>query len=112
MNKSSHLTGYNAVLGFHASFPPVGGLWTFAKKFMELEIVNIVSGFIGGVAALLGSFLVAYVQHRWATSENEKQRAHDLRLNAAKEKHDKDMQRRAQNINKTGVASMREIGGG
>jgi hypothetical protein len=33
-NKSSHLTGDNVVLGFHASFSPVGGLFAFSKESM------------------------------------------------------------------------------
>ena len=34
-NKSSHLTGDNAALGFQASFSPVGGLWTFSGESAE-----------------------------------------------------------------------------
>lgn len=55
---------------------------------------------------------IAIYQSSFAAKENEKQRAHDVRMNAAKERHDKDMQRREQNIKKTGIASMGEIGGG
>lgn len=85
---------------------------TFARKFMDIDISNLVSGIVGGVIALLGAFLIAYFQYRWAVKENEKQRVHDLRMNDKREKHDKDMQRREQNIRSSGIADRREIGGG
>jgi hypothetical protein len=77
-----------------------------------MDITNIISGLIGSAIGVVSAFLIAIYQSRCAAKENEKQRAHDFRLNAAKEKHDKDMQRREQNIKNTGIASMREIGGG
>jgi gas vesicle protein len=79
---------------------------------MKFDITNFVSGLIGGVIGASASLLAAYLQHQWNRDENEKQRAHEQSLQRARERHDKDMQRREENIRKTGIASRREIGGG
>jgi hypothetical protein len=79
---------------------------------MQIDIANLVSGIIGGLIALLGAFLIAYMQHRWTAKENAKKRALDMQIHQDQKRHDKDMQRRENNIRKTGIASMREIGGG
>ena len=77
-----------------------------------MDITNLISGLIGSAIGVVSAFLIAVYNSKCAAKENEKQRAHDIRMNSAKENHDKDMQRREQNIKKTGIASMREIGGG
>jgi hypothetical protein len=79
---------------------------------MKFEITNFVSGLAGGVIGAFSALATAYVQHRWTKAENEKQRAHERSLQQAREKHDKDMQRRGENYKRSGIPGMREIGGG
>ncbi|MFC5049085.1 hypothetical protein ACFPK9_16015 [Rubritalea spongiae] len=79
---------------------------------MTIDINNLLSGFIGAVIALLGAFGVAWYQQYKTAKENEKQRKHEMNLFAAQKAHDKDMQRRENNIRNTGMASRREVGGG
>ena len=68
------------------------------------------------LAALLVISLVlgaaVYLVRRYVEQSAERQRELMVLLQDREHRHDKDMQRRAENIRKTGIASMREIGGG
>jgi len=79
---------------------------------MNIDISSLISGFLGSAIGVFAAFLIAVLQKRWTAQENEKQRAHKRSLQDAQQRHDKDMQRRAENIKRTGIASMREVGGG
>jgi len=79
---------------------------------MDININNLISGLIGSIIGVVSAFLIAFFQGRFLARENEKQRKHDLHLQDQKERHDRDMQRREQNIKKTGIASTRDVGGG
>lgn len=73
---------------------------------------NLISGLVGAVLGIFGAFGIAFLQNRWSRQESERQRVHEADMFDKQVRHDKDMQRREQNIKKTGHASLREIGGG
>ena len=79
---------------------------------MNFDITNFASGLAGGCIGALASFGTTYLQHRLQRVENAKQREHELLLQKEKEHHDRDMQRRTENIKNTGIASLHELGGG
>jgi len=79
---------------------------------MNIDISSLISGFLGSAIGVFAAFLIALLQKRWTAQENEKQRIHERALQESQHRHDKDMERRAENIKRTGIASMREVGGG
>ncbi len=68
--------------------------------------------YVGAAIGFASSFAMAAIQFIWTRSENEKRRKHEIHLQKMKEEHERNMQVRTENIKKTGIPSMREIGGG
>jgi len=79
---------------------------------MSIDISNLVSGFIGAAIGILGAFGIAFLQNHWARKAAKKQMDHTAHLQRKQHKHDKDLQYRERNIQNTGIASLREVGGG
>lgn len=79
---------------------------------MEIDYNSLLSGFIGSAIGALVVVITSVASRKWQAEENQKRREHDVRIQERQHKHDKDMQRREENIKRTGIASLREVGGG
>ena len=93
---------------------PLAGLLLLSRSQQ-----GVTSQFIVIVVVLAALFVIslilavaAYLVRRYIEQAAESQRDLMVLLQDREHRHDKDMQRRAENIRKTGIASMREIGGG
>jgi hypothetical protein len=66
---------------------------------------------MGALIGASASLLVAWLTARWDRAENAKQRQHERDLQNERMRHEKDMQRREANFQRTGIHDLKELGG-
>ena len=76
----------------------------------------MIGALVGSVVSIIGSYITGFVllrrQQRFQDDMFEKQRKHEETIQERQHRHEDDLARERRNYEKTGIASMRKIGGG
>jgi mannitol-specific phosphotransferase system IIBC component len=76
----------------------------------------LIGALVGSAVSIIGSFITGFVllrrQQAFQDEMFEKQRKHEEVMQQRQHRHDDDMARERRNYEKTGIASMKKVGGG
>lgn len=82
----------------------------------EAVVAALVGGFVGSCTSFAGTYFLQSQllrkQERFQREQADKQQQFQEKLLAMQHRHEEDMAREWRNYEKTGIASMRKIGGG